>query len=73
MSLKTLITNVKDRLGHDKRYAIDSSKIKSELNWEPKYSFDEGIEAYHRYLDATGLSAPRYPENAFDLGPNAYP
>ncbi len=45
LSYKTLITNVKDRLGHDKRYAIDSSKIKSELNWEPKYSFDEGIEA----------------------------
>ncbi len=39
-----LITYVKDRQGHDFRYAIDCSKIKKELNWEPKVSFDEGIE-----------------------------
>ncbi len=45
LSYKKLIRYVKDRLGHDKRYAIDSSKIKSELNWEPKYSFDEGLGA----------------------------
>ena len=44
ISYKGLISYVEDRLGHDKRYAIDSSKIKSELNWEPKYSFDEGLE-----------------------------
>ena len=44
ISYKSLIHYVEDRLGHDKRYAIDSSKIKSELNWEPKYSFDEGIK-----------------------------
>ena len=41
---KRLITYVKDRLGHDKRYAIDSVKIKSELNWKPKYSFENGIK-----------------------------
>ncbi|MEK7598587.1 MAG: dTDP-glucose 4,6-dehydratase [Patescibacteria group bacterium] len=35
---------VKDRPGHDKRYAIDFSKIKRELGWNPKVSFEEGIE-----------------------------
>jgi len=35
---------VKDRLGHDKRYAIDFSKIKTELDWEPKVTFAEGLQ-----------------------------
>lgn len=39
-----LITFVKDRAGHDLRYAIDSSKIKDELGWEPSLQFEEGIE-----------------------------
>ena len=43
-SYKDLITFVKDRLGHDKRYSIDASKIKSELGWLPKYSFKEGLK-----------------------------
>ncbi len=38
-----LITFVKDRAGHDLRYAIDSSKIQSELNWSPTLQFEEGI------------------------------
>ena len=42
-SLK-LITYVKDRAGHDLRYAIDSSKLKDELGWEPSLQFEEGIE-----------------------------
>ena len=42
-SYKTLIKFVEDRPGHDKRYAIDSSKIKNELNWYPKYKFEDGI------------------------------
>ena len=41
-SLK-LITYVKDRPGHDKRYAIDASKIKNELGWEPSLQFEEGL------------------------------
>jgi dTDP-glucose 4,6-dehydratase len=40
---RQLITFVKDRPGHDRRYAIDASKIKNELNWEPSISFDEGF------------------------------
>ena len=39
-----LITYVKDRAGHDLRYAIDSSKLKDELGWEPSLQFEEGIE-----------------------------
>lgn len=39
-----LITFVKDRPGHDERYAMDISKIKSELGWTPKYSFDVGLK-----------------------------
>ncbi|QSE98413.1 dTDP-glucose 4,6-dehydratase [Fulvivirga lutea] len=39
-----LISFVQDRAGHDHRYAIDSSKIKAELGWEPQLKFKEGIE-----------------------------
>ncbi len=39
-----LITYVKDRAGHDLRYAIDSSKLQKELGWEPSLQFEEGIE-----------------------------
>lgn len=39
-----LINYVTDRLGHDFRYAIDASKIKNDLNWEPKTTFDIGID-----------------------------
>ncbi|MGB1362432.1 MAG: dTDP-glucose 4,6-dehydratase [Flavobacteriaceae bacterium] len=39
-----LINYVTDRLGHDFRYAIDTSKIKNDLNWEPKTTFDIGID-----------------------------
>jgi dTDP-glucose 4,6-dehydratase len=41
---RNLITFVKDRLGHDRRYAIDASFIKEQLGWEPKVCFEEGIE-----------------------------
>ncbi len=39
-----LITFVKDRPGHDRRYAMNFSKAKKELGWSPRYSFDEGIK-----------------------------
>lgn len=38
-----LITYVKDRPGHDKRYAIDANKIKNELGWEPSVTFEQGL------------------------------
>ena len=40
-----LITYVKDRAGHDMRYAIDASKIKNELGWEPSVTFEEGLRS----------------------------
>ena len=47
-----LITYVTDRLGHDARYAIDSTKLQKELGWEPSLQFEEGIERTVRwYLD----------------------
>ena len=38
------IEYVKDRLGHDRRYAIDNTKITTELGWEPSLTFEEGIK-----------------------------
>lgn len=47
-----LITYVKDRPGHDLRYAIDASKIKDELRWEPSLQFEEGLKkTIHWYLN----------------------
>lgn len=43
-SREELITFVTDRPGHDQRYAIDASKIKAELNWEPSLTFETGLE-----------------------------
>jgi dTDP-glucose 4,6-dehydratase len=40
----SLIQYVEDRLGHDRRYAIDATKIRTELGWKPKYNFDDGIK-----------------------------
>jgi len=40
----SLIEYVKDRLGHDRRYAIDSTKIQNELGWKPKHTFEEAIQ-----------------------------
>ena len=47
-----LITRVADRPGHDRRYAIDSTRISTELGWQPSYGFDQGLEVTVRwYLD----------------------
>ena len=43
-SYADLITFVNDRPGHDYRYSIDNSKIRSQLNWEPKIIFEDGIQ-----------------------------
>jgi len=47
-----LITPVRDRPGHDRRYAIDPTKISTELGWQPRHSFDNGLAAtVHWYLN----------------------
>jgi dTDP-glucose 4,6-dehydratase len=49
---RALITHVADRPGHDRRYAIDASKIEAELGWRPEESFESGLRATVRwYLD----------------------
>ena len=54
-SYAQLITFVEDRAGHDFRYAIDSTKIASELGWAPQYSFKEALEETVRwYLQSIG-------------------
>ncbi|MFN9271797.1 MAG: dTDP-glucose 4,6-dehydratase [Planctomycetia bacterium] len=54
----SLITFVKDRPGHDRRYAIDFSKIQSELGWKPSLSFNEAIrQTVAWYLDNTAWVA----------------
>jgi dTDP-glucose 4,6-dehydratase len=51
-SLNALITYVKDRPGHDRRYAIDCSKLKNELGWKRRFTFDDGLRKTVRwYLD----------------------
>jgi len=52
LSIKKLITFVKDRPGHDLRYAIDSTKIKSKLRWQPQETFETGLRKTIKwYLD----------------------
>lgn len=49
-----LIKYVKDRPGHDRRYAIDNTKITTELGWEPEYTFEQGMkETIQWYLENT--------------------
>ena len=44
-SFRELISFVRDRPGHDRRYAIDASKIERELDWRPAHTFEQGLEA----------------------------
>ena len=43
-SFKNLITFTEDRLGHDRRYAVDDTKVREQLGWAPEISFDEGLK-----------------------------
>ena len=58
-SSKQLITFIKDRPGHDKRYAIDASKITKELGWKPSVTFEEGLKLTIDWY----LSHPEWLEN----------
>lgn len=52
------IVHIQDRPGHDRRYAIDSGKLRRELGWEPRHSFEEGLrETVRWYLDHTDWTA----------------
>jgi dTDP-glucose 4,6-dehydratase len=54
----SLISFVKDRPGHARRYAIDSSKIRRELGWQPKESFESGLKkTVAWYVDAQRRAA----------------
>lgn len=46
---ESLITYVKDRLGHDRRYAIDADKIRNELGWKPRFNYEDGIKETIRW------------------------
>jgi dTDP-glucose 4,6-dehydratase len=70
-----LITFVKDRAGHDKRYAIDATKLKKELGWKPSLQFEEGLsKTIDWYLnnqqwmtDVTSGNYQRYYEEQYGL------
>ena len=54
------------------RMELERWLVTMEESVEEVFSFDEGVEAYHEYLDNAGVHAPRYPIDGFNLGPN-YP
>lgn len=68
-----LITFVKDRPGHDLRYAIDATKINQELGWKPSVTFEEGLSrtidwflANHEWLDhVTSGDYQKYYDNQY--------
>ena len=72
-SYRTLKTFVQDRPGHDRRYAIDATKIRRELSWSPRRAFEDGLrETVSWYLEhrdwCAGVQAGRYDRSRLGLG-----
>ena len=65
---KSLIKHVKDRLGHDRRYAIDAKKIMTQLDWKPSVNFEQGIEKTIDWY----LSNPKWLSNVVSGGYQKY-
>ncbi|MCX4373240.1 MAG: GDP-mannose 4,6-dehydratase, partial [Dysosmobacter sp.] len=62
---ESLVQHIQDRPGHDRRYAIDSAKLQTELGWKPQYTFEEGLhETVQWYLNHGG-----WMEKLIDQGP----
>jgi dTDP-glucose 4,6-dehydratase len=73
VSYRALKTFVPDRPGHDRRYAIDATKIQRELGWTPRHSFEDGLrETVDWYLEhrdwCEGIQAGRYDRERLGLG-----
>ena len=67
---ETLIQFVEDRPGHDLRYSLNSSRIREELGWRPKYSFDEGMKkTVEWYLENERWWRPLADRNLLDPTP----
>jgi len=62
---ESLITYVKDRPGHDRRYAIDATKIKNDLGWEPRYTFEEALPLTIRWYQSQDTWLQRVRSGAY--------
>ena len=62
---ESLITYVKDRPGHDRRYAIDASKIERELRWKPRFTFEEALPMTIRWYQSNPLWLQRVRSGAY--------
>ncbi len=73
MPYRDLKTFVADRPGHDRRYAIDDTKIRGELGWEPRHDFASGLQATVRWYLANrdwcdAVQAGKYSRERLGLG-----
>jgi dTDP-glucose 4,6-dehydratase len=74
-SYRDLRTFVADRPGHDRRYAIDATKLRTELGWQPQWTFDRGLEStvqwYVQHRTSFGASQSGYDRRRLGLGAGA--